>query len=79
MILALLFTAVLVYFTSGNFHYHTLAIASGSMTPKIKKGDVVIVEKIDGKYNKLKIGDVIAFRYSDIYIGFPGDQQRKKG
>jgi len=49
LLIALLFTAVLVYFTSGNFHYHALAIASGSMTPKIRKGDVVIVEKLDGK------------------------------
>ena len=56
----------LVYFYSGYFKYHAIAIATGSMTPKINKGDVVI---IDRKYNyeSLKVGDVIAFK-KDNYI-----------
>ena len=57
---------VLVYFYSGYFKFHAIAIATGSMEPKIKKGDVVV---IDRKYNydSLKEGDVIAFK-KDNYI-----------
>ena len=56
----------LVYFYSGYFKYHAVAIATGSMTPKIKKGDVVIIDK-KYKYESLKEGDVIAFK-KDNYI-----------
>ena len=56
----------LVYFYSGYFKYHAIAIATGSMTPKINKGDVVIVDR-KYKYESLKIGDVIAFK-KDNYI-----------
>ncbi|MBR6690954.1 MAG: signal peptidase I [Bacilli bacterium] len=59
---------VIVYFTSGYFHYYALAIASGSMDPKIKKGDVVIVEKIDDKYDTLEVGQVIAFKHSGVVV-----------
>ena len=59
---------VLVYFTSGEFHYWSLAIASGSMSPSINKGDVVIVEKINGRYDQLKIGQVIAYKKGEIII-----------
>ena len=65
---SLVFTIVLVYFTSGYFHYHAIAVASGSMNPEIKKGDVVIVEKIDDNYSSLNIGDVIAFKYEKVII-----------
>ena len=58
----------LVYITSGYFHYYALAIASGSMSPIIKKGDVVIVEKIDEQYDKLQEGEVIAFKYNNVVI-----------
>lgn len=59
---------VLVYFTSGYFHYWAIAVASGSMHPKINKGDVAIVEKIDGQYQTLKKGQVIAFKYNGVII-----------
>ncbi len=58
----------LVYITSGYFHYYAIAIASGSMSPTIKKGDAVIVEKIDGDYESLKEGQVIAYKYEDVTI-----------
>ncbi len=58
----------LVYFVSGYFHYYAVAVASGSMNPKIHKGDVVIIEKIDKKYELLKEGQVIAYRYDGIII-----------
>lgn len=59
---------ILVYLTSGYFHYWAIAVASGSMSPTIKKGDVVIIEKLDGKFDNLKIGDTIAFRYEKIVV-----------
>lgn len=52
---------VLVYFTSGYFHYFAVAVASGSMKSKINKGDAVIIEKIDKKYDELEVGQVLAF------------------
>ena len=65
-ILPTIIVIILVYFYSGYFKYHAFAIATGSMTPKIKKGDVVLIDK---KYNyeSLKEGDVIAFK-KDNYI-----------
>lgn len=63
-----LIVIILVYFTSGYFHYWGVAVASGSMNPKIKKGDVAIIEKIDGKYDTLKKGQVIAFKYEGVIV-----------
>lgn len=61
---------ILVYFVSGYFKYHAIAIASGSMNPKINKGDIVIVEKIDkdNKIKKLKKGMIIAYKYNGVTI-----------
>lgn len=56
---------ILVYFSSGYFRFYTLAIASGSMNPNIKKGDVVVVDKKKIDYNP---GDVIAFRHNDVIV-----------
>ncbi len=62
-------TVVLVYFTSGYFHYWSIAVASGSMHPVIKKGDVVVIEKIDDSgYGNVGVGDVLAFRYDNVII-----------
>ena len=65
---SIIIVIILVYLTSGYFHFWAIAVASGSMSPKIKKGDVVIIEKLDGKYDKLKIGDVIAFKYEEVVV-----------
>ena len=59
---------VMVYFTSGYFRYHAIAIATGSMEPKIHKGDVVVIEKMNKNYNTLKKGDIIAFKYNGVVI-----------
>ncbi|MBQ6477616.1 MAG: signal peptidase I [Bacilli bacterium] len=56
---------ILVYFYSGYFRYFAIAIASGSMEPKIYRGDIVIV---DQKFSNLKKGDVIAFKQNNIII-----------
>lgn len=59
---------IFFYFTSGYFHYQGIAIASNSMSPKIKKGDAVIVEKIDRNYSKLQEGQIIVYKYNNKII-----------
>ena len=68
LILSSVVVTVLVYFVSGYFHYWAIAVGSASMNPTIKKGDVAIIEKIDGHFDTLKEGQVIAFKYNDIII-----------
>ena len=65
---SIIIVIILVYLKSGYFHYWAIAVASGSMSPTIKKGDVVIIEKLDGKFDNLKIGDTIAFKYERIVV-----------
>lgn len=55
---------ILVILTSGLFKIHAMAVGSGSMTPNINLGDVVIIEKLkDSEIANLKVGDVIAYEY----------------
>lgn len=68
LVLPIILTLIIVYFTSGYFKYYALAIASGSMSPKIKKGDIVIVEKIKDKYQEIKEKDIIAYEYNGTII-----------
>ena len=65
---SIIIVAVLVYLTSGYFHYWAIDVASGSMSSTIEKGDVVIIEKLDGQFDNLKIGDIIAFKYESIVV-----------
>lgn len=65
--LSTIIVIVLVYFVSGYFHYYALAIASGSMSPNIEKGDVVIVEKIEDK-SRIEKGEVIAYESNSSII-----------
>ena len=67
-VVPVLLTIGLVYITSGYFHYYAIAIASGSMEPNISRGDVVIIEKLDEQYDKLEVGQVIAYRYEGIIV-----------
>jgi len=62
-----LFIGIIVYFTSGYFRYYTIAIATGSMTPNILKGDVVVIDQEYPKDN-LEVGQVIAYRYNSVII-----------
>ena len=70
-ILPLIFPTIcvlfLVYITSGYFYYHAVAIATGSMTPNINKGDVVIIEK-NRDFDNLEVGQVIAYKKGNIII-----------
>ena len=52
---------------SGYFPHHMIGIGSESMNPVIKKGDAVILEKINDK-TKLKKGDIIAYSNGKITI-----------
>ncbi len=65
--LTLAFLLVVVYLTSGLFKYYALSIGSGSMSPNIDKGDVVIVKKTDN-YGSLKVGDVLVYEKNDRVI-----------
>ena len=58
---------ILVYFTSGYFRLWTIVIASGSMSPKINKGDAVIIDK-KFEFKDLKKGQVIAYKNGDIIV-----------
>lgn len=60
-----LFTAILVYFSCGYFRFYAVAIASGSMTPNILKGDIVVIDKKDKEIN---VGDVIAYKYKNTIV-----------
>lgn len=60
---------VIVTLTSGLFTYQALTIGSGSMSPKIEKGDIVILKKVK-KYelNEIKKGDVLVHNHDDKII-----------
>lgn len=60
-------TFILAYYVSGVFRYYAIAIASGSMQPSINKGDVVIIDQ-EYKVDKLKKGQVIAYKYDGIIV-----------
>ena len=61
------FVFTLAYFISGYFRYYAIAVATGSMTPKINVGDVVIVDQ-HIKYQNLKVGEVIAYKYDNVTV-----------
>ena len=64
----LFLTIILVYFVSGYFSYYSIAIASGSMNPKIKVGDVVIIKQKNYNYEDIKVGDIIAYKYNNVIV-----------
>ena len=62
-----LFIFILAYFVSGFFRYYAIAIATGSMRPNLKVGDVAIVDQ-HFDYKDLKVGEVIAYKYEGVII-----------
>lgn len=68
LIIPTIIVIILVYFTSGYFHYYAVAIASGSMEKVISKGDVVVIEKLEEKYEELEEGQVIAYKYNGVLV-----------
>lgn len=65
MITSILSIAI-IWFAVGVFPIYPSVIATGSMEPMIKPGDVIIVQKIDGK--NVELGDVIQFKRDNILI-----------
>jgi signal peptidase len=60
---------LIILLVSGLFKYNLSAIASDSMYPALKKGDAVLIEKVDDKIrNKLKKGDIVAFEEDNHII-----------
>ena len=51
---------LVVYLTSGVFSYYAITIGSESMYPKLDKGDITIVKKINN-YSSLKVGDILVY------------------
>lgn len=69
IILSGILVIILVYFTSGYFHYFALTIGSGSMKPNINVGDVVIVEKKSkAEIKKLEKGQVLVYKYKKVTV-----------
>lgn len=60
------FILVLVGFNSGLFGVHPSLIGSGSMTPNILIGDIVIAREVP--IETIQVGDVITFRQGGITI-----------
>lgn len=60
----------IIWFAVGVFPIYPSVIATGSMEPMIKPGDVILVKKIvDMKgINVLKVGDVIQFKRDSVLI-----------
>ena len=58
---------VLAYFISGHFRYYAVAVATGSMMPKIAVGDVVIIDQYRD-YKTLEIGEIIAYKYHGVVV-----------
>lgn len=67
IILPIAVICVMIYFYSGYFRFYAVAIASGSMEPKIHIGDVVIVDQKVPK-EKLEEGDIIAFKHNGVIV-----------
>lgn len=61
---------LIVWFAVGVFPIYPSVIATGSMEPMIKPGDVILVDKAKDieDINGLKVGDVIQFKRDDILI-----------
>lgn len=71
LIIPIVLIIIIIYFVSGYFRYYALAIASGSMRPVFNRGSVVIIERVNDKYdnyNKLKEGEIIAYRTEKAII-----------
>lgn len=62
----LCFVVLMILFGLGVFSVEPLVIASNSMYPKIKKGDIVIIKDTD--VNDIKQGDIIRYRMDSYYV-----------
>ncbi|MGI6227144.1 MAG: signal peptidase I [Peptococcales bacterium] len=60
----------IIWFAVGVFPIYPSVIATGSMEPMIKPGDVILVDKVKSleEINLLSVGDVIQFKRDNILI-----------
>ncbi len=59
----------IVLLTSGLFTYQALTIGSGSMSPAIEKGDVIILKSMKNEeVRKIKKGDVLVYNHDNKII-----------
>lgn len=66
IILCVIFSILLIGIYSNLFRYWVATIASGSMSPTIEVGDIVVVDKwYSENPDALKVGDVLVFRVKD--------------
>jgi len=68
MIVPIVLIGLVFYYTSGYFKYYAVAIASGSMSPYINKGDIVVIDKIKEDYSKIKVDQVLAYEYNNVLV-----------
>ena len=61
-----LISIMIIWFSVGVFPIYPSVIATGSMEPMIKPGDVILIQKIKAK--EIKVGDVIQFKRDNIFI-----------
>lgn len=60
---------LVITLTSGLFKYYALAIGSESMEPKIRKGDLVIVRKMNkDEFHNFKLGEVLVYKHNDMVV-----------
>ena len=60
------FIVLVTSFTAGIYPIKPVVIITGSMDPIIKRGDVVIYQKIN--YNDIEIGDIIVYNLDSIKV-----------
>ena len=59
----------IVLLTSGLFTYQALTIGSGSMSPEIEKGDVIVLKSMKNEEaRKIKKGDVLVYNHDNKII-----------
>ena len=61
------FLIILIALVSGFFPYYMIGVGSDSMTPRISKGDAVILKKVS-KSNVLKKNDIIGYKKNGIVV-----------
>lgn len=69
-VITCLISICIIWFAVGVFPIYPSVIATGSMEPMIKPGDIILVDKITDveEINNLKINDVIQFKRDGILI-----------
>ena len=62
-----IFCLVQIILTTGWFKYFSLTVGSGSMTPNLLVGDVIIVEKVADPKN-IEVGEILVYRHEKVVV-----------